>query len=136
MVLAGYPNRPLAIPLKNFKYSADKSSKDRILATATATDILAQSASTQAAPMRILAAEDNPVFQSMLRTLLRKWDYEAVMAHNGNEAWQILESDNAPRLAVLDWMMPGMDGVQICRRVRAAGREPYTYIVLLTARTE
>jgi len=86
--------------------------------------------------MPILAAEDNPVFQSMLRTLLRKWGYDAIMAQNGNEAWQILESERAPRLAVLDWMMPGMDGVQICRRVRSIGREPYTYIVLLTARTD
>jgi two-component system, cell cycle response regulator len=86
--------------------------------------------------MRILAAEDNPVFQSMLRTLLRKWGYDAVIAQNGNEAWHILESENAPRLAILDWMMPGMDGVQVCRRVRSANREPYIYIVLLTARTE
>jgi diguanylate cyclase (GGDEF)-like protein len=86
--------------------------------------------------MRVLAAEDNPVFQSMLRTLLRKWGYDPVMAQNGNEAWHILEAEDAPRLAVLDWMMPGMDGVQICRKVRSANREPYIYIVLLTARTE
>ncbi|HTS66113.1 MAG TPA: diguanylate cyclase [Candidatus Acidoferrales bacterium] len=86
--------------------------------------------------MRILAAEDNPVFQSMLRTLLRKWGYQAILAHDGNEAWHILEAGDAPRLAVLDWMMPGMDGVEICRRVRSIHREPYTYILLLTARTE
>jgi len=102
----------------------------------SANDILAQLGNPPDQPMRVLAAEDNPVFQSMLRTLLRKWGYEAVMAQNGNEAWQILESDDAPRLAVLDWMMPGMDGVQICRRVRSANREPYIYIVLLTARTD
>jgi diguanylate cyclase (GGDEF)-like protein len=59
-----------------------------------------------------------------------------VIAQNGNEAWRILESDDAPRLAVLDWMMPGLDGVQICRRVRSANRDPYIYIVLLTARTD
>lgn len=86
--------------------------------------------------MPILAAEDNPVFQSMLRTLLRKWGYDAVIAQNGDDAWRLLESESAPRLAVLDWMMPGLDGVQICRRVRAANREPYIYIVLLTARTD
>jgi two-component system cell cycle response regulator len=100
------------------------------------TDILAQTAATPETPMRVLAAEDNPVFQSMLRTLLKKWGYEAVMAQNGTEALQILQSEDAPRLAVLDWMMPGMDGVQICRRVRSANREPYIYILLLTARTE
>lgn len=86
--------------------------------------------------MRVLAAEDNPVFQSMLKTMLTRWGYEAVMARDGNEAWNILEGEDAPRLAVLDWMMPGMDGVEICRRIRSANREPYVYILLLTARTE
>jgi len=88
------------------------------------------------AGMRILAAEDNPVFQTMLRSMLTKWGYDAVIARDGNEAWKILESENAPRLALLDWMMPGMDGVEICRRIRAAGREPYIYILLLTARAD
>ena len=89
-----------------------------------------------ASPMRVLAAEDNPVFQSMLKGMLTRWGYQAVIARNGTEAWKILESGNAPRLAVLDWMMPGMDGVEICRRIRSANREPYIYILLLTARTE
>jgi diguanylate cyclase (GGDEF)-like protein len=89
-----------------------------------------------APPMRVLAAEDNPVFQSMLRTMLTKWGYLPVIARSGTEAWRILESEDAPRLAVLDWMMPGMDGVEICRRVRDANREPYIYLLLLTARTE
>src|ERR1019366_6752022 len=57
-------------------------------------------------------------------------------ARDGIEAWRILESANPPRLAILDWMMPGMDGVELCRRVRAAGREPYIYILLLTSRTK
>ncbi len=87
-------------------------------------------------PMRVLAAEDNPVFQSMLRTMLTRWGYEALIARSGTEAWRILQSEDAPRLAILDWMMPGMDGVEICRRVRSANREPYIYILLLTARTE
>ncbi|MBZ5619258.1 MAG: diguanylate cyclase [Acidobacteriia bacterium] len=86
--------------------------------------------------MKILAAEDNPVFQSMLRTMLTKWGYDVVMARDGTQAWQALQSEDTPRLAILDWMMPGMDGVEVCRRVRAAGREPYIYILLLTARTE
>ena len=89
-----------------------------------------------APPMRVLAAEDNPVFQSMLKTMLTKWGYQAVTARSGTEAWNVLESENAPRLAVLDWMMPGMDGLEICRRIRSAHREPYIYILLLTARTE
>lgn len=85
---------------------------------------------------RVLAAEDNPVFQSMLRSMLTKWGYQAVMARDGEEAWQILQAPDAPQLAILDWMMPGMDGVEVCRRVRMADREPYIYILLLTARTD
>jgi len=68
--------------------------------------------------------------------MLTKWGYDAVVARDGLEAWRVLQSEDYPRLAVLDWMMPGMDGVELCRRVRAAGREPYVYILLLTARTE
>jgi two-component system cell cycle response regulator len=86
--------------------------------------------------MKILAAEDNVVFQSMLRTMLTKWGYDVTIARDGVEAWQTLQLQDSPRLAILDWMMPGMDGVEVCRRVRAAGREPYVYILLLTARTE
>jgi len=86
--------------------------------------------------MRVLAAEDNPVFQAMLKTMLTKWGYRAVIARNGTEACGILEQADPPRLAILDWMMPGMDGVEICRRLRSANREPYIYIVLLTARNE
>ena len=68
--------------------------------------------------------------------MLTRWGYQAVIARSGTEAWRILEAENAPRLAILDWMMPGMDGVEICRRIRSANREPYIYILLLTARTE
>jgi diguanylate cyclase (GGDEF)-like protein len=86
--------------------------------------------------MKVLAAEDNLVFQSMLRSMLTKWGYDVVMARDGNEAWQALLSPDAPQLAILDWMMPGIDGVEVCRRVRAARREPYIYLLLLTARTD
>ena len=86
--------------------------------------------------MKILAAEDNPVFQSMLKSILIRWGYQVVVAKDGDEALRALQADDAPRLAILDWMMPGIDGVDVCRRVRAVGREPYIYILLLTARTD
>lgn len=86
--------------------------------------------------MRVLAAEDNPVFRAMLSSMLTKWGYDVEAACDGNEAWRVLHDDRAPRLAILDWMMPGADGVEICRRVRAEGREPYIYILLLTSRNE
>jgi two-component system, cell cycle response regulator len=86
--------------------------------------------------MKILAAEDNPIFQSMLENMLTNWGYEVVMARDGNEALSLLKGKDAPRLALLDWMMPGLDGVEVCRRVRMAGLEPYVYMVLLTARSD
>ena len=86
--------------------------------------------------MKVLVAEDNPVFQTMLRNLLVKWDYQVIPAANGVEAWEHLQAKDGPRLAILDWMMPGIDGVEVCRRVRAVGKEPYIYVLLLTAKTE
>jgi len=107
--------------------------------TAENVEIAALAAAVEAAPQRklqVLAAEDNPVFRSMLGAMLNKWGYEAVMARDGKEAWEVLQKPDPPRLAILDWMMPGLDGVEVCRLVRAAAREPYIYILLLTARTD
>jgi two-component system, cell cycle response regulator len=100
------------------------------------TELLTLQDQTPKRRMKILAAEDNPVFQSMLRSMLTKWGYDAVITSDGKEAWELLQGENTPRMAILDWMMPGMDGVELCRRIRAAAREPYIYILLLTARTE
>jgi two-component system, cell cycle response regulator len=83
--------------------------------------------------MRILIAEDDRVSRRLLEVHLGKWGYHVVSASDGVEAWQILSSDAAPRIAILDWMMPGLDGTEICRRVRSEGKEPYTYLILLTA---
>jgi len=83
--------------------------------------------------MKILLAEDEPTFRALLEQLLTKWGYEAVVACNGDEAWSALQAADAPRLAILDWMMPGMDGVSLCRKIRERGNEPYVYILLLTA---
>ncbi len=94
-------------------------------------------AATQAtaAPITVLIAEDSPVFQGMLRHMLGKWGYEVLSVADGEQAWQRLQAPDGPRLAILDWMMPGLDGVEVCRRVRALAREPYTYLLLLTAKT-
>jgi diguanylate cyclase (GGDEF)-like protein len=86
--------------------------------------------------MQILVAEDNPVFQSMLKKMLGKWGYDVVLADNGEHAWRILQGHGAPPLAILDWMMPGMDGVEICRRIRTAEQQRYVYVILLTGKTE
>lgn len=85
---------------------------------------------------QILIAEDDAVSRRILGGLLTKWGYEVSTATNGTDALCILENENAPRLAVLDWMMPGIEGVQICHRIRERLNRPYTYILLLTARAE
>lgn len=83
--------------------------------------------------MRILMAEDDPGTRSLLKVQLVNWGYDVVVTRDGSEAWQVLQADDAPRLAILDWMMPGMTGVELCRKVREEKKEPYTYIILLTA---
>lgn len=88
---------------------------------------------TPTAP-RILIAEDDPVSRRLLHAFLVKWNYEVEAASDGLEALRMLEADDAPPLAILDWMMPGMEGTEICRRVRQLTGRPYTYILLLTAR--
>src|SRR5579859_1149355 len=84
--------------------------------------------------MKILIAEDEPVSRRLLEAFLRKWDYAVVAVAEGNDALALLEAEDPPRLAILDWMMPGIEGVEICRRVRERSGRPYTYVILLTAR--
>src|SRR5436309_2587820 len=86
--------------------------------------------------MNILVADDDAASRRALEVTLRKWDYEVTTAADGEQAWEILQAAEAPRLAILDWMMPGMDGVEVCRRLRRRSREPYSYILLLTARDD
>lgn len=84
--------------------------------------------------MRVLIAEDEVVTRRMLELSLIKWGYEVVMATDGREAWNLLEGEGAPALCVLDWLMPGMDGVEICRKLRENQNRQPTYIILLTAK--
>ena len=80
--------------------------------------------------MRILIAEDEPAFRHILQKILLEWGYEVVVAGDGAEACRNLLAANAP---ILDWKMPGMEGVEICRRLREELPEHYTYIILLTS---
>ena len=85
---------------------------------------------------RVLIAEDDPVSCHVLKSFLVKWDYDVAVVTDGMAALRILEADDTPRLAVLDWMMPGMEGVQICQRIRERKDRPYVYVLLLSARSE
>jgi DNA-binding response OmpR family regulator len=83
--------------------------------------------------MRVLMAEDDQVSAKLLEAVLTKWRYHAVVARDGEEAWRVLQEPDAPRLVVLDWMMPGIDGVEVCRRARTLETARRTYIIMLTA---
>ena len=84
--------------------------------------------------MKILIADDDSITRRLLETILTKWGYQVIIAQDGDEAWQILQGDGAPKLAILDWMMPGLDGVEICRRARQRIDAAYVYMMLLTSK--
>lgn len=84
--------------------------------------------------MKVLLADDDLVSRCMLEATLASWGYHPVTAADGLEAWNLLQSPTAPPLAVLDWMMPGLDGIEVCRRLRATAAPQPTYVILLTAR--
>ena len=86
--------------------------------------------------MKILLAEDDPVSRHRLSATLTKWGHEIVVARNGAEAWAVLQHADAPRLAILDWMMPTMSGLEVCQKVRNYNAVDYTYLILLTAKDQ
>ena len=81
----------------------------------------------------VLIAEDDPIFRHVLQSWLQRWNYRVTAVGNGLDAWKALQEKDAPKMAVLDWIMPGMDGIELCRKVRQA-QGPYRYLLLLTAK--
>jgi len=86
--------------------------------------------------MKILIAEDDFTSRSILTAVLKKCGFDPVVAEDGGAAWDVLQRPDAPRLVLLDWNMPGMDGLEICRRLRKIGSNNPPYVILLTARGE
>src|SRR5260370_40991637 len=88
--------------------------------------------------MLILIADDSVVSRHLLDATLRKWGYEVVVACDGEEALAFLQGDDAPKLAILDWVMPGLTGPEVCRKIRDHAKDKekeYTYILLLTSKS-
>src|SRR5580698_6462569 len=101
--------------------------------------VLEPKSSPEAKPAAVntaLIAEDDPIFRRILETWFKKWDYAVTAVDNGLAAWEVLQSDDAPPLAILDWMMPGMDGIELCRKIRSRNHGPYRYVLLLTAKDD
>ena len=86
--------------------------------------------------MRVLIADDDPMSLVFLRTALEGWGYDVTTASNGKNAYELLQQRDAPMLAILDGMMPGMNGIDVCQYLRAGYRDHYTYLMMLTARRE
>jgi two-component system, cell cycle response regulator len=84
----------------------------------------------------VLIAEDDPIFRHLLQSWLRRWNYRVIATDNGLDAWKTLQTEGAPQMAILDWMMPAMDGIEVCRRIRSLKQGPYKYVLLLTSKDD
>ena len=84
--------------------------------------------------MRVLIADDDHISTMMLRRTLEQWGFEVFVAHDGAEAWARIIGPEPPAVAIVDWMMPGVDGIELCRRIRATPPRSPVYVILLTAR--
>jgi two-component system cell cycle response regulator len=87
-------------------------------------------------PLRLIVADDSAVSRIATKRLLEKSGHHIQLASDGLQAWELLQAQDVPTIAILDWMMPGMEGIEVCRRIRKAHRQHYTYVVLLTGRSE
>ncbi len=86
--------------------------------------------------MKILIAEDDRTSRDILHAILLKWGYDPLVVIDGNAAWDLLQKPGCPNLLILDWNMPGLDGIEVCRRVREKESPDPPYIIILTARGE
>jgi DNA-binding response OmpR family regulator len=82
-------------------------------------------------PLKVLIADDDPPTRVLLRAAISQWGYQVIEAQNGEEAWDLLQQADAPRLIILDWLMPKIDGIDLCRRIKKS-LEYHPYVILLT----
>jgi len=85
--------------------------------------------------MKVLIAEDDITSKLILESIISKWSFEVIGVDNGLKAWEVLQQQDVPPIAILDWEMPGLDGPELCKRIKMLDRENPVYIILLTYRT-
>jgi len=86
--------------------------------------------------MKVLIAEDDMTSRLILDSILKKWEFTPVLACNGKEAWDVMQSEDAPRLVILDWQMPEMSGIEVCKKIRENDTSDPPYLIVLTSRDE
>jgi diguanylate cyclase (GGDEF)-like protein len=84
----------------------------------------------------VLIAEDDTVTRLILKHWILRWGYEIVVVGNGQDAWQVLQQERPPEIVIVDWDIPGIDGIELCRRLREKSRSYYHYILIVTGRTD
>jgi DNA-binding response OmpR family regulator len=84
--------------------------------------------------MKVLIADDSTVSLRLLEAVFTKWGHETILARDGNEAWALLQEGDI-RMAIIDWMMPDLNGLELCQRIRAQEDDRYTYLILITGKT-
>ena len=83
--------------------------------------------------MQVLIADDDPVYQALLEGLLVEWGHDVATTDNGLDAWKVLQDAHPPKLVLLDWMMPGLDGFELCRKIRQSTPQlDEVYVILVT----
>ncbi len=86
--------------------------------------------------MKVLIAEDEPAGNLLLKSMVFRWGFDTVTVFDGADAWKRLQEEDAPQIVILDWVMPGMDGLEVCRSIREMEKrkDRYTYIIMLTGK--
>jgi two-component system cell cycle response regulator len=100
------------------------------------TSAVAGTPSQSGMPLRVIVAEDDASSRHLLQHFLKQWGFDSNVASDGNQAWELLQSKDVPTIAIFDWVMPGLEGVELCRKVRRLSRQHYTYVLLLTSKIE
>ena len=85
--------------------------------------------------MNALVVDDSPIYRKLIRDHLQEWGFVSTEVETGEQAWRVLQQPDSPKLVLLDWVLPDLDGIELCQRVRNVGASrPYVYVILLTGK--